>query len=64
LVVLERLAPGQRLAFVLHDMFAVFLRGNRLNPWSVSGRRQATGQPGTSADSGPPTMARANLTEQ
>ena len=51
LVVLEALSPAERLAFVLHDMFAVPLRGDRLHRRSLAGGGPAAGE------SGPPEGA-------
>src|SRR6266508_5698513 len=43
MVVLDTLVPAERLAFVLHDMFAV--RGDRDDLGSVGGRDAAAGEP-------------------
>lgn len=46
LVVLETLEPAERLAFVLHDMFAVPFRRHRTGRRAQPGRHQAARQPG------------------
>ena len=53
LVVLETLAPAERLAFVLHDMFAGAVRRHRGDGRPHAGRRPPAGQPGP-----PPGAAR------
>ena len=45
LVVLETLAPAERLAFVLHDMFAVPVRGDRADRRPHAGSGSPTRQP-------------------
>ena|SRR5271156_6007149 len=46
LVVLDRLSPAQRVAFVLHDVFAMPFDAVGETAESVAGGRQEAGQPG------------------
>jgi len=57
LVVLDRLTPAERLAFVMHDMFAVPFE-EIANRRALPGRGQAAGQPGT-----PPCAGRREYCE-
>ena len=52
LVVLDTLTPAERLAFVLHDMFAVPFEEIAPMLGPVSGRDPAAGQPGPAAGAG------------
>src|SRR5438034_10667816 len=52
LVVLETLTPPERLAFVLHDMFAVPFDEIGPDRGPLTGRGQAARQPGTPAGTG------------
>ena len=52
LVVLDTLTPAERLAFVLHDMFARAVRRDRPDGRPVSGRRPPAGQPGPAPGAG------------
>ena len=49
LVVLDTLAPAERLAFVLHDMFESALRGDRTRWWVGPPRRRGNSPAGRDA---------------
>ena len=51
LIVLDRLTPAERIAFVLHDMFSDLLRRGRRGPGQVAGRLPTAGQQSSSAGS-------------
>jgi RNA polymerase sigma factor (sigma-70 family) len=50
LVVLERLTPAERVAFVLHDVFPVAVRARRRHGRQAGDCVPAAGQPGTPQD--------------
>jgi hypothetical protein len=50
--VADLLAPAERLAFVLHDIFAVPLEGNRNYRWALARRGAAVREPRTAAGAG------------
>ena len=52
LVVLDTLAPAERLAFVLHDMFAVPFDDIAADGRPLAGRRPPAGQPGPAPGAG------------
>ena len=52
LAVLQRLVPAERVAFVLHDIFGVTLRGDRRYRRPLAGRRSPTRQPCPSPGAG------------
>ena len=56
LVVLETLTPAERVAFVLHDMFDLCLRGDRSDRRPLAGWRHASSRAGRAAAcrAGPP----------
>ena len=64
LVVLDTLTPAERLAFVLHDMFAVPFEEIAPDDRALAGRGPAAGQPGPAAGAGPGAGARPRLGRQ
>jgi RNA polymerase sigma factor (sigma-70 family) len=64
LVVLETLAPAERVAFVLHDMFGPALRRDRSHRGAIPGRGKAAASRARRRVQGAATVPDADLTRQ